>query len=61
MHRIAVDDKLPKMRFQKEDVMTNLPAGKIGELKNGTGISKIEPKRRPVKYGKKPGRRTARA
>ena len=33
----------------------------IGELKSGTGISKIEPKRRPVKYGKKPGRRTARA
>ncbi len=33
----------------------------IAELKSGTGISKIEPKRRPVKYGKKPGRRTARA
>jgi excinuclease ABC subunit B len=23
----------------------------IMELKNGTGIAKIEPKRRPVKYG----------
>ncbi len=33
----------------------------IGELKNGTGISKIEPKRRPIKYGRKPGRRTAQA
>ena len=33
----------------------------IMELKNGTGISKIEPKRRPVKYGKRPShRRTAR-
>ncbi|MEA3189154.1 MAG: excinuclease subunit [Chthoniobacter sp.] len=32
----------------------------IAELKAGTGISKIEPKRRPVRYGKKPGRRTAR-
>jgi excinuclease ABC subunit B len=29
----------------------------IMELKNGSGISKIEPKRRPVKYGVgKPGR-----
>jgi excinuclease ABC subunit B len=28
----------------------------IAELKTGTGVSKIEPKRRPVKYGK--GRRT---
>ena len=25
----------------------------IMELKNGTGISNIEPKRKPVKYGKK--------
>ena len=32
----------------------------IMELKDGTGISKIEPKRRPVKYGKKTNRRTAR-
>jgi excinuclease ABC subunit B len=29
----------------------------IMELKNGTGISKIEPKRRPVKYGGKRGNR----
>ena len=28
----------------------------IAELKAGTGIDKIEPKRKPVKYGK--GRRT---
>jgi excinuclease ABC subunit B len=29
----------------------------IMELKNGTGIAKIEPKRRPVKYGgNRPGR-----
>ena len=32
----------------------------IMELKAGTGIDKLEPKRRPVKYGKKSGRRTAR-
>jgi excinuclease ABC subunit B len=32
----------------------------IVELKSGTGIEKIEPKRRPFKYTKKP-RRTARA
>jgi len=32
----------------------------IVELKEGTGLSKIEPRRRPVKYGKKPVRRTAR-
>jgi excinuclease ABC subunit B len=31
----------------------------INELKNGSGISKIEPKIKPVKYGKKT--RTARA
>ncbi len=29
----------------------------ITELKEGTGISKLEPKRRPVAYGKKPPRR----
>jgi excinuclease ABC subunit B len=28
----------------------------ISELKNGTGISRIEPKRRPVKYSRKPRR-----
>jgi excinuclease ABC subunit B len=28
----------------------------IGELKAGAGIDKIEPKRKPIKYGK--GRRT---
>ena len=28
----------------------------IAELKAGTGVSKIEPKRQPVKYGK--GKRT---
>src|SRR5439155_21192137 len=33
----------------------------IMELKSGTGISKIEPKKRPMKYAKKSGRRTARA
>jgi excinuclease ABC subunit B len=33
----------------------------IAELKDGTGVSKIEPKRRPTKYGKGPRRRTARA
>ena len=32
----------------------------IMELKTGTGISKIEPKRRPLKYTKKSSRRTAR-
>ncbi len=32
----------------------------IMELKSGTGISKIEPQRKPVKYGKKK-QRTARA
>ena len=32
----------------------------IMELKNGTGISKIEPKRRPLKYSKKSGGRPAR-
>ena len=32
----------------------------IMELKSGTGISKIEPQRKPVKYGKKPKQRTAR-
>ena len=32
----------------------------IIELKEGTGLSRIEPKRRPVKYGKKAARRTAR-
>src|SRR5205823_4313541 len=31
----------------------------IAELKTGTGISRIEPKRKPVKYGR-PGRRTSR-
>src|SRR3954462_8680070 len=29
----------------------------IMEVKNGTGISKIEPKRRPVKYTRNSGRR----
>jgi excinuclease ABC subunit B len=32
----------------------------IMELKTGTGISKIEPRPKPVKYGKKPKQRTAR-
>ncbi len=32
----------------------------IMELKAGTGIDKLEPKRRPVKYSRKSGRRTAR-
>jgi len=32
----------------------------IMELKEGTGVNRIEPKRRPIKYGKKAARRTAR-
>jgi hypothetical protein len=31
------------------------------ELKNGSGISKIEPKRRPVKYGIEKPRRSSKA
>jgi excinuclease ABC subunit B len=33
----------------------------IMELKNGSGISKIEPKRRPVKYGIEKPRRSSKA
>jgi excinuclease ABC subunit B len=33
----------------------------IAELKDGTGVSKIEPKRRPVSYSAKKPKRTARS
>jgi len=49
-----LEDEMMQAASNLEYERAALLRDQIMELKNGTGISKIEPKRQPVKYGGKP-------
>jgi excinuclease ABC subunit B len=63
-----VSEVLRELQQEMEIASANLEFEKaallrdqIAELKDGTGISKLEPRRKPVSYSKKGGRKTSRA
>ena len=67
IERVEILMALRELQQKREMAAANLEyeraallRDQIMELKDGTGISKIEPKRGPLKYGKKTNRRTAR-
>jgi excinuclease ABC subunit B len=55
-----LEDEMQTASANLEFERAALLRDQIMEVKNGTGISKIEPKRRPVKYTRNSGRRRSR-
>ena len=55
-----LEDEMQKASANLEFERAALLRDQIMEVKSGTGISKIEPKRRPVKYTRNSGRRRSR-
>lgn len=55
-----LEDKMQEASANLEFERAALLRDQIMEVKSGTGISKIEPKRRPVKYSRNSGRRRSR-
>jgi excinuclease ABC subunit B len=55
-----LEDEMQSASANLEFERAALLRDQIMEVKNGTGISKIEPKRRPVKYTRNSGRRRSR-
>jgi len=48
-----LEDEMQRASANLEFERAALLRDQIMEVKSGTGLDKIEPKRRPVKYGKK--------
>jgi len=55
-----LEDEMQRASSHLEFERAALLRDQIMEVKNGTGLSKIEPKRRPVKYTRNSGRRRSR-
>jgi excinuclease ABC subunit B len=55
-----LEDEMQQASANLEFERAALLRDQIMEVKNGTGLSKIEPKRRPVKYTRNSGRRRSR-
>src|SRR5438046_5573182 len=55
-----LEDEMHSASANLEFERAALLRDQIMEVKNGAGISKIEPKRRPVKYSRNAGRRRSR-
>jgi excinuclease ABC subunit B len=55
-----LEDEMQRASSNLEFERAALLRDQIMEVKNGTGLSKIEPKRRPVKYTRNSGRRRSR-
>jgi excinuclease ABC subunit B len=55
-----LEDEMQRASANLEFERAALLRDQIMEVKNGTGISKIEPKRRPIKYTRNSGRRRSR-
>jgi excinuclease ABC subunit B len=55
-----LEDEMQRASANLEFERAALLRDQIMEVKNGTGISKIEPKRRPIKYTRNAGRRRSR-
>ncbi|PYJ74348.1 MAG: excinuclease ABC subunit B, partial [Verrucomicrobia bacterium] len=55
-----LEDEMQRASANLEFERAALLRDQIMEVKNGAGISKIEPKRRPVKYSRNAGRRRSR-
>ena len=55
-----LEDEMQQASANLEFERSALLRDQIMEVKNGTGLTKIEPKRRPIKYTRNAGRRRSR-